>query len=124
MKQKKHISLSVTERCNLNCIYCFETSKSSKRISYETALAVIDKELNCRDEYDLVNIDFMGGEPFLELERPRITQDAARLLTQIACKKMGKTTLRHWLLAARPKTLTAACSEISSPYTLPNLIIK
>lgn len=66
MKQKKHISLSVTERCNLNCIYCFETSKSSKRISYETALAVIDKELNCRDEYDLVNIDFMGGEPFLE----------------------------------------------------------
>lgn len=48
MKKSKHISLSITERCNLNCIYCFEKSKSPQKMTFETAVEKID--------FDIVNI--------------------------------------------------------------------
>ena len=42
---KKHISLSITERCNLNCIYCFERSKC--QIEYSAQVEHPDRfELN------------------------------------------------------------------------------
>lgn len=68
MKKEKHISLSITERCNLKCVYCFETSKLCKTISFETAIHVIDNELTHSEEYTSVAVDFMGGEPFLEFD--------------------------------------------------------
>lgn len=68
MKKEKHISLSITESCNLNCVYCFEKSKSSKKMDFDTAIRVIDEELNHSEDYDAVAVDFMGGEPFLEFE--------------------------------------------------------
>lgn len=68
MKKSKHISLSITERCNLNCIYCFEKSKSPQKMTFETAVEKIDFELNHSDEYNSVAVDFMGGEPFLEFD--------------------------------------------------------
>lgn len=66
MKKQNHISLSITERFNLNCIYCFEKSRSSKVLSLEDAIFIIDKELNLDDNYESVAIDVMGGESFLE----------------------------------------------------------
>ena len=63
----RHIFLSVTERCNLNCIYCFEKSKRPESMSIETALEYIYEELNSPYS-EKVLIDFMGGEPFLEFE--------------------------------------------------------
>lgn len=66
MKNAKHISLSITERCNLNCIYCFEKNKSPKKMSFDTAIKIIDHELSQNDGYSSVNVDFMGGESFLE----------------------------------------------------------
>lgn len=68
MKKQKHISLSITERCNLNCIYCFEKSKSNKVLNFENAISIIDRELNADDNFNSVAIDFMGGEPFLEFD--------------------------------------------------------
>lgn len=68
MKKTKHISMSITERCNLNCVYCFEKSKVNKRMKYETAIKLIDNEINTPNEYDSITVDFMGGEPFLEFE--------------------------------------------------------
>lgn len=65
---KKHISLSITERCNLNCIYCFERSKCQKTMTFETAIKTIYYELENSPEYDEISCDFMGGEPFLEFE--------------------------------------------------------
>lgn len=66
--KNKHIFLSITERCNLNCIYCFEKSKRPDSMSVETALSHIEKELNS-EEPQKVTIDFMGGEPFLEFDK-------------------------------------------------------
>ena len=67
MKQK-HIFLSITERCNLNCIYCFEKSKRPDSMSTETALSYIRRELYS-EEPQHVTVDFLGGEPFLEFEK-------------------------------------------------------
>lgn len=64
----KHISMSITERCNLNCIYCFEKSKINKKMDFQTAIKLIDEEIMHSDEYDTITVDFMGGEPFLEFE--------------------------------------------------------
>lgn len=64
----KHISLSITERCNLNCIYCFEKSKKNQSMSFDTAIRVLTHELENSPEFDEISCDFMGGEPFLEFE--------------------------------------------------------
>ncbi len=63
---KKHISLSITERCNLNCIYCFEKSKKQETMSFETAIRVLTNELENSPDFEEISCDFMGGEPFLE----------------------------------------------------------
>lgn len=65
---KKHISLSITERCNLNCIYCFEKSKKKETMCFDTAIKVLTYELENSPEFDEISCDFMGGEPFLEFD--------------------------------------------------------
>lgn len=64
----KHIFLSITEKCNLNCVYCFEKSKRSDVMSFETAMMHIDQAINDPNTEKLT-IDFMGGEPFIEFDR-------------------------------------------------------
>lgn len=68
VSKSKHISISITERCNLNCIYCFEKSKLNKKMELETAKSIIDYELLNSSEYESLTVDFMGGEPFLEFD--------------------------------------------------------
>lgn len=63
---KKTVMLTITERCNLNCRYCYEKNKSLKSMSAETAIRIIANELNKDDEYDECEIQFFGGEPFFE----------------------------------------------------------
>lgn len=70
MAMKKHIFLSVTERCNLNCVYCFEKSKRPDVLSLEKAMEIIEAEMQAPDS-DQLSIDFMGGEPFVEFDRVR-----------------------------------------------------
>ena len=65
---KKTVMLTTTERCNLNCTYCYEKNKTLKSMSYNTAIDIISKELTEDDEYDEVEIQFFGGEPFFEAE--------------------------------------------------------
>lgn len=66
MKKIKNVMLTITEKCNLNCIYCFENNKSFRSMDRETALDIIRNELNEDNEYEQVILDFMGGEPFEE----------------------------------------------------------
>ena len=67
MEDRKTITLIVTERCNLSCIYCYEPKKSSSDMSFETAKIIIDKELNNSD-YSKFTIEFFGGEPLLNFD--------------------------------------------------------
>lgn len=66
MAKTKNVMLTVTEKCNLNCIYCFEKNKSAKSMTFETAKRIIDYEMAENNEYDSILFDFMGGEPFVE----------------------------------------------------------
>lgn len=65
---KKTVMLTITENCNLNCRYCYEKNKSLETMKLGTAVKIIDQELSADDEYDECEIQFFGGEPFLEFE--------------------------------------------------------
>ena len=63
----KTVMITVTESCNLSCTYCYENHKSQNIMTLETAKKIIDNELN-HCEYDNLEIDLFGGEPFLNFE--------------------------------------------------------
>lgn len=70
-KIAKNITFCVTENCNLACKYCYMTGKNDKnRMTYETAKKIVDYILNDNENFseDAVVWDFIGGEPFLEIE--------------------------------------------------------
>lgn len=68
-EKKKSVTLTLTENCNLNCVYCYEHNKSFKTMSLEVAKKIIDKEMLADDGFNSVTIDFFGGEPFLEFQK-------------------------------------------------------
>lgn len=66
----KTITFSVTENCNLACKYCYMTGKNSKnKMTIDTAKKVVDYilENNFFNE-EAVVWEFVGGEPFLEID--------------------------------------------------------
>jgi len=65
-KKTRTVSLIATSRCNLACRYCYEKHSLTDKKTMELSLAkeVISKYMN-EEGYDLVEIDFFGGEPFL-----------------------------------------------------------
>lgn len=65
-ENKKTIMLTVTEKCNLNCSYCYEHCKSPNSMDMETAKRILDYEFALDDGYDCIEVDLFGGEPFLE----------------------------------------------------------
>jgi uncharacterized protein len=64
-------TLLVTHQCNLNCVYCYESFKSKKSMSFETAKTIIESEFEFvarSDRFDELAIDFLGGEPLLQFD--------------------------------------------------------
>lgn len=67
----KTITFIVTKDCQLACKYCYLVGKNSKeRMSYEVAEHAIDYILDHEQDFneDSVIWDFIGGEPFLEID--------------------------------------------------------
>lgn len=67
----KNITFIVTKDCQLACKYCYLVGKNEKeRMSWEVAKQAIDYILNNETEFpeDSVIWDFIGGEPFLEID--------------------------------------------------------
>ena len=67
----KNITFIVTKDCQLACKYCYLVGKNSKeRMSFEVAKLAIDYILDQEDEMREASViwDFIGGEPFLEIE--------------------------------------------------------
>lgn len=73
----KTVTFQVTDRCNLACSYCYQINKGTRRMSFETAKKLVDMLLTGdkgMDEYiSPINspgiiLDFIGGEPLLEIE--------------------------------------------------------
>lgn len=67
----KYITFIVTKDCQLACKYCYLVGKNDKeRMSWPTAKKAIDYILSHSDKFneDSVVWDFIGGEPFLEID--------------------------------------------------------
>ena len=67
----KNITFIVTKDCQLACKYCYLVSKNAKeRMTWEVAKQAIDYILDREDEFreESVVWDFIGGEPFIEIE--------------------------------------------------------
>ena len=69
--QTKTITFVVTENCQLSCKYCYFVQKNNKnRMSFEIGRKAMDFFLDRRETYpqEAVVFDFIGGEPFLEID--------------------------------------------------------
>lgn len=64
------LTFIVTEDCNLRCKYCYITHKASnKKMNFSVAKKFIDYVLNSEMiKQHAVTLDFIGGEPLLEIE--------------------------------------------------------
>lgn len=66
--QTKIVILTLTNRCNLSCAYCYEHNKSESVMSLETALRIVEHEMTVQDGSNFVCLYYFGGEPFLAFE--------------------------------------------------------
>ena len=67
----KNITFIVTKDCQLACKYCYLVGKNAKeRMTWEVAKTAIDYILEREEEFpeESVIFDFIGGEPFIEIE--------------------------------------------------------
>jgi uncharacterized protein len=72
----KDVTFVLTEKCNLNCTYCYEKHKTNRRMTKEVAKAGVDflfnqEKINGYFSPDKMNaciLEFIGGEPLLETE--------------------------------------------------------
>ena len=76
----------LTNKCNMQCRYCYQGEKSDKTMTFETAKVSIDKAVQ---NNELVTVSFFGGEPLLNKQ----------LLYDIVnyCEKLKKQT-KHQIL--------------------------
>lgn len=67
----KSITFIVTKDCQLTCKYCYLVGKNDKeRMSWDIAKAAVDYILDHEEDFreESVIWDFIGGEPFLEID--------------------------------------------------------
>ena len=67
----KNITFIVTKDCQLACKYCYLVGKNEKeRMPWEVAKAAIDYVLDNEQDFKEESViwDFIGGEPFLEID--------------------------------------------------------
>ena len=92
----KNITFKVTEACNLCCTYCYQGHKTNNKMSFETAKRFIDMLLDEEHKDKLggyldpstspgLIIEFIGGEPFLEID----------LMDQITDYFLKELAIRH-----------------------------
>lgn len=72
----KHISIGITNNCNLKCSYCYKSISSDKclhEIPYDTIISYIDRLANMKiNGNQLETVQLIGGEPTLHKDFLRI----------------------------------------------------
>lgn len=71
----KNITFQVTDSCNLACKYCYQINKGKRRMPFSVAKQFVDDLFSGEKgfcEYlgpsDAIILEFIGGEPFLEID--------------------------------------------------------
>lgn len=77
-KTCKSVTFIVTHQCNLRCSYCYQHNKGAERMSWETAKRCVDLLFRedaegvtgyiSPQESDGIILEFIGGEPLLEID--------------------------------------------------------
>lgn len=62
MQMKKIVQLTITESCNLNCVYCYEKMKDCRIMDVKLAKSIIERSFQEAQNVDIVEFDFHGGE--------------------------------------------------------------
>lgn len=65
---KKHVTLVLTHKCNITCTYCYEHCKNAESMPFEIAMQTLTAELNADNNFDFIEIDLFGGEPFMAFD--------------------------------------------------------
>lgn len=110
-KAIKTVTFIVTHQCNLRCSYCYEGHKGDERMSLDTAKKCVDL-LFSEDERnsELVNetdangliIEFIGGEPFLEID---LIRDTMAYFLEQAIEKEHRWATRYMVNISTNGTL-------------------
>ena len=90
LPRRKHILLTVTQDCNLDCVYCYQNYKSKRSMPFSVAMAALERHIISSDSHDEVQIEFSGGEPFLRF----------KLIRQIAESVWSKAWPKPYFLFA------------------------
>jgi len=89
----QYITLVITQECNMRCTYCYEVNKNSKNVMpREVAYRAIDFFLGQRCTNSAVILEFIGGEPTLEM-------DLIRDVTRYFKKALGRLKNHPWRTA-------------------------
>ena len=74
----REVTFQLTERCSLQCTYCYQINKSPKVMSWDVAKNIVDLLFKMYDDNiegafitkntKMIILDFIGGEPLLEVE--------------------------------------------------------
>lgn len=71
------VTFQVTDRCSLDCSYCYQINKGKRRMSFETAKKFVDMLLEATPKNNsyinpvispAIILEFIGGEPLLEID--------------------------------------------------------
>lgn len=71
------VTFQVTDACSLACTYCYQINKGKRRMSFETAKKFVDLILSGEKGFKEyvdpsfsrgLTLEFIGGEPFLEID--------------------------------------------------------
>ncbi len=60
----RSVVLTITNRCNLSCTYCYETHKDNTDMSFDTAIDIINREIDSDCDRP-IEFNFHGGDPFM-----------------------------------------------------------
>lgn len=86
----KTFTFQVTDACNLACTYCYQINKGVRKMPLEIAKLAVDKLLSGADGFEdyiglkntpAIILEFIGGEPFLEIDLIDKIVDYFRLRT-------------------------------------------
>jgi MoaA/NifB/PqqE/SkfB family radical SAM enzyme len=92
------LHLEVSNRCNLNCSYCY-VPKDGKELPTKAWLKIIDDVT--KPEHPVFQVTFGGGEPFLR-------DDLLRLAERAAERGVSRTVTTNGLLLPRQKAADLA----------------
>ena len=63
--RKLIVGILITEKCNLNCVYCYEKYKTNKNITLSKMQEIISYVMNANSIWTDIEFRLLGGEPFI-----------------------------------------------------------